>query len=322
MAQVLYIVEPGKIKIRDEPTQKLRPDQARVQMLCSGISHGTEMNIYTGRNANSFPARSGYSAVGEVIETGPEFTKAAVGDRIFAYASHATEFVISEGQPVYRLPEGLDPKCGIFTALAGVAYNGVLESQVALGETTVVFGLGVVGLCASFLARRAGSLRVLAVDPIAARRKAGLRVGADAVLDPTEANIAERIAALNDGQLADVVIETSGSVRALNDALKIIQNQSTIVALSWYSSDAAGLDLTKDFHHKRVNIRVAQGGSVPLYLSSRWSYERRVRSTMKLLPEMPLESLITHRIPFEEAQRAYDLVRDQPDQCIQVMLKY
>jgi len=322
MSEALYMTAPGKVEIRNEPERKIGPRQARVKMLYSGISHGTEMNVYSGRIARSFPRRSGYSAVGEVVEVGPGFTKASRGDRIFHYASHTTEFVISEDEPAYRLPEGLAPEVGVFTALAGVAYNGVLESRIALGETAVVFGMGVVGLCVSFLIRRAGAFRVISVDPIAIRRDAGRRMGADAVLHPGEGDLTERIVALNDGQLADVVIETSGAIPALNDALKAIRNQSTIVPLSWYASDAAGLDLSDDFHLKRVNIRVAQGGSVPLELSSRWTYERRVRSTMALLPEMPLASLITHTISFRDAQDAYDLVRDCPEQCIQVVLAY
>lgn len=322
MPKVLYIAAPRKIEIRRESTLAPGPKEARVRMLYSGISHGTEMNVYSGRNARDFPGRSGYSAVGEIVEIGPEFTKAKIGDRVFHHASHATEFMLSEDGPVYLLPAGLDPKCGIFTALAGVAFNGVLESQVALGETAVVFGLGVVGLCASFLLRRAGAFKVFSVDPLAIRRQAGLRMGADAAMDPDEGDLTEQVRTLNEGRLADVVIETSGAIPALNGALQVIQNQSTIVPLSWYSADAAGLNLTRDFHHKRVQIRVAQGSSVPLYLSSRWTYERRTRSALKLLPEMPLHTLITHTVPFADAQEAYELVHNHPELSIQVVFEY
>jgi threonine dehydrogenase-like Zn-dependent dehydrogenase len=241
--------------------------------------------------------------VGEVVECGPEFSGASVGDRVFSYSSHATEFRISDREPVYKLPKGLDVRCGIFTALAGVAYNGVLESQIALGETAVVFGLGVVGLCSTFLVRQAGAFRVLSIDPIDIRREAGVRMGAGEVLEPGD-DLANRVSGLNGGELADVVIETSGAISALNEALKVIRNQSTIVSLSWYSHDSAGLDLTRDFHMKRVNIKVAQADSTPLYLLSRWN------------------SLITHTFPFSAAQEAYELVHSHPEQCIQVVLEY
>ena len=322
MPKVLYMTAPQKIEIREESTSALGPKEARVRMVYSGISHGTEMNVYSGRNAANFPRRSGYSAVGKIVEADPEFTKARVGDLVFHHAPHATEFILSQEEPVYVLPEGLDPKCGVFAALAGVAFNGVLESQVALGETAVVFGLGVVGLCASFLVRRAGAFKVLAVDPLAIRREAGLWMGVDAVMDPDEGDLVEQVRTLNEDRLADVVIETSGAISALNGALRIIQNQSTIVPLSWYSTDAAGLNLTGDFHNKRVQIRVAQGSSVPLYLSSRWTFDRRTRSALKLLPEMPLQGLITHTVPFEDAQEAYSLVHNCPEKCIQVVFTY
>jgi len=207
-------------------------------------------------------------------------------------------------------------------ALAGVAYNGVLESRVALGETAIVFGLGVVGLCACFQVRRAGAFRVIGVDPLPLRRDAALKMGLDAVIDPTAGDLQEQVREANDGEWADVIIETSGAVPALNDALKVIKDQSTIVALSWYSTDAAGLDLTDDFHMRRVNIRVAQGGSTPLELSSRWTPERRLRSAMLLMPEMALGSLITHTVPFEQAAKAYEIVDKRPGECIQVVLDY
>lgn len=318
---------PCTLDFREEPSQPLRPDQARLKTLYSGLSHGTEMNIYRGRNVaaqgwGSYPFRCGYSAVGEVIEVGPDFKGAGRGDLVFGYAPHAEEFFLSNRQPLYLLPAGLDKRCGVFLALAGVAYNGVLESRIALGETAVVFGLGVVGLCACYQVHRAGAFRVIGVDPVSLRRKAALQMGVDAAIDPGAGDIQEQVKAANDGNWADVVIETSGAIKALNDAIKVIKNQSTIVALSWYSTDASALDLTRDFHYRRVHIRVAQSDSIPLELSSRWTHDRKVRSALQLLPQMPLQSLITHSFPFQDARQAYELVDQHPEGCIQVLLRY
>jgi len=322
MPRQLYITEPFHIELRDEPDADLKADQARVKMLYSGISHGTEMNVYRGRRSWDFPVRSGYSAVGEVVEAGEDFTKAKVGDLIFQYAAHGTEFVLSESGPVYPVPEGVAPKSAVIAALAGVAYNGVLESRVALGETAVVFGLGVVGLCASFQVRRAGAFRVIGVDPLQIRRDAALKMGVDTVIDPAARDVQQQVKAANEDEWADVIIESSGAIPALNDALKVIKNQSTIVALSWYSGDGSGLDLSRDFHLRRVNLRVAQASSVPVELSPRWTHERKFRSALSLMPEMPLDSLVTDTFPFEEAGEAYELVDKHPEECIQVVLEY
>ena len=322
MPKILYITKPRQIELRDEEPRPLKPHEARARMLYSGLSHGTTMNVYRGLNAKSFPCRSGYSAVGEIIETGSEFQGASVGTVVCSHSSHGTEFILSNKQMFHRVPDGLEPRYGIFLPLAGVAYNGVLESRIALGETAVIFGLGVVGLCACFQIRKAGAFRVIGIDPIARRRDAALRMGVDAVIDPADGEVFEQVQSVNDGERADVVIEASGAIPALNDAIKTVKGQSVIVALSWYSSDAAGLNLREDFHLRRIHLRVAQSNSIPADLTPRWTHERKVRCARQLLPEMPLDSLITHEFAFEDAAQAYELVDRHPDDCIQVILNY
>lgn len=322
MPQVLYITAPRTVELRDEPEGEIAPNEARVKMCHSGISHGTEMHFYSGVGSRAFPDTTGYSSVGEITEVGSQFTAARVGDAIFDYVGHCTGFVISQENPVYRLPPGLDRRNGIFAALASVAYNGVLESQVALGETVAVFGLGVVGQLTVALLKRAGAFTVIAIDPIANRRDAAITMGAAASVDPLAGDIEQQVRALNNGELVDVVIETSGAISGLNDAIKIIRPQSLIVPLSLYGPQAPGLDLSGGFHRKRVQLRVAQGDSTPIHLAPRWNADRRLRSAMSLLPELPLDVLITHHFRIEDASDAYEFVLAHARDCIQVVFEY
>ena len=55
-----------------------------------------------------------------------------------------------------RLPPGLDPLLGVFTANLETAFNIVHDTPLRLGETAVVFGQGVVGLLVAQLLRLAG----------------------------------------------------------------------------------------------------------------------------------------------------------------------
>ena len=41
-------------------------------------------------------------------------------------------------------------------ALAGVAYNGILDAEILLGETVVIYGAGVVGQILVQLAKKSG----------------------------------------------------------------------------------------------------------------------------------------------------------------------
>jgi hypothetical protein len=55
----------------------------------------------------------------------------------------------------------------------------------------------------------------------------------------------------------------------------VLREQCEVIALSWYPSSAEGLHLNRDFHFKRLKIRVAQSRSVHPELSPRWTDERR-----------------------------------------------
>ena len=66
------------------------------------------------------------------------------GDVVFAYASHRSGHVLSE-QALIKLPAGVDPEAAIFLANLNTTFNGILDADLHLGETVVVFGQGVLG---------------------------------------------------------------------------------------------------------------------------------------------------------------------------------
>ncbi|MBF6760999.1 zinc-binding alcohol dehydrogenase, partial [Acinetobacter baumannii] len=76
------------------------------------------------------------------------------------------------------------------------------------------------------------------------------------------------------------------------------------------------------FHRGRVRIRSSQVGNIAPELSARWDRERRGRAVLGLLARLPLEELVTHRVPFERAPEAYRLVDENPAGTLQVVLTY
>ena len=307
----------GKVWLEESELPPLGEHDVRATTLATGISHGTEMYTLEGRG-DKYPCALGYSAVGVVTQTGAEVQRVEAGDVIFAFAPHCTEFQTHESR-CYALPKGLAPEHGQFLALLNVAYNGTMEARPVLGETAVVFGLGTVGQLTCWLARRAGLRRVIGVDPLPLRRDIAEQTGADAVIDPTESDFAERVRGANDGEDADFAIETSGSVSGLNDAMKVVREQSTIVCLSYYRGSTEGLVLDREFHFKRLKLRVAQSSSVHPELMVRWTHDRRLRVAAEMLPTLELDRLITHRFRLEELEQAYSVLRRGAEECLQIV---
>jgi threonine dehydrogenase-like Zn-dependent dehydrogenase len=61
------------------------------------------------------------------------------------------------------MPAHVNPKLGVFVPLLQTSFNGILDSQVNLGETTVVFGAGIVGQLALLFLKLSGA-EVIVVD--------------------------------------------------------------------------------------------------------------------------------------------------------------
>ncbi len=86
---------------------------------------------------------------------------------MFAFHPHQDCFVVDAAAVVPLA--GCDPRQATLLPMVETALQITLDAGAVLGETVVVFGLGVVGLLTAELLQRAGA-RVIAVDPLAWRR--------------------------------------------------------------------------------------------------------------------------------------------------------
>lgn len=191
-----------------------------------------------------------------------------------------------------------------------------------LEKTVVILGQGVVGLLLTQLFRKAGAFQILTIDKYPKRYRLSLKVGADLCLNSLNDNIPEVVKELTRGSGVDLVVEASGSPEALNLALKVVADQSTIIVVSWYGPKAATLFLGEEFHRNRLKIKSSQVSRLNPALMPRWDIQRRKNYVLNLLPELKLKELITHIYPFEEAAQAFEKIDQHPEEVVQVILKY
>jgi 2-desacetyl-2-hydroxyethyl bacteriochlorophyllide A dehydrogenase len=234
------------------------------------------------------------------------------GELVFVHHPHQTQYVVPANMPI-RLPSGLDPVRGVFLANIETAVNIVLDAAPRLGERVVVFGQGVVGLLVTQLLKRTGAFEVAVVDPVPRRRELALRIGADCALEPTDTMA---------GRDFDLAIEASGSPGALEQALRSVAFGATVVVCSWYGTKPVQVQLGGPFHRRRLRIVSSQVSTVDAALQPRWSRERRLDVALGLLQQLQLDHLISHRVPFDEAARAYRVVDEHPEETVQVVLTY
>jgi 2-desacetyl-2-hydroxyethyl bacteriochlorophyllide A dehydrogenase len=332
-SKAVWFDAPNSAVIQEDPVPPPGDEDITVEAMVSGISQGTEMLIYRGRgpkgqrvtpitsvgeSMSSFPIKFGYQNVGRVVAAGAQsgFRK---GDVVFARFPHQAFFTMkSDPEFVYRLPEGIDPEIAIFGNLLDVAVNGLLDVPVRLGDVVVVHGLGVVGLFCAQLAART-TPHVIAVDPNPARRAFAQKFGIPTVASPEEAT--DVVLAASGGRGADISIEASGSPRALQNAIRSTGFEGTILVISWYGDEGVQLQLSPEFHMKRQKMVSSQVNVIGSGLQPRWDIARRMDFVWHVLPSLHPKEMITHRVSFEKAQDAYQLLH-RDSAALAVVLTY
>lgn len=326
----------------DEPA--LGAHQVRIRTLYSGISAGTELAAYRGTSPHlnkrwdaerrlfvqggsdlAYPVTSwGYEEVGEVIDCGAAVTKVERGDIIGGTWGHRSSHVADETWASERvLPSALDPLCGIFSHVGAIALNAVLDADIHVGEYIAVFGLGVMGLTALQLARLNGGT-LIAVDGIARRLALAQSLGAAYVINFKEVDAAEAIKQITHGRGVDVSIEISGSDAALHAAIRATAYNSRVVAAGFYQGDGRGLFLGEEFHHNRIQVICSQISGQAPHVAHRWNRLRLNQTVMQLQAQgrLDLKSLVTHTFDARAAAAAYRLLDENPNDAVQVVLKF
>lgn len=356
-ARILVITGPRQLDVLERRLPDPGPDDVVVKTLFSGISHGTEMNVYRGlapqwskrydRDLRLFvpaspaaesappdrgywtagdthwgyPLAYGYANVGQVVALGSAVNDVQVDDLVYAYQPHQTAYV-APAASVIRLPELANPAVGVLYSNLNTAYGGVLDADVRIDDTVVVFGQGVVGLLVTQFLRRTAARRIITVETMPARQRLSLQGGADECLDPGQADVALTVRERTGGRGADLVIEASGSYAALQEAIRTAAPNTTVVALSWYGGAGGALALSDEFHHNRITIRSSQVGGIAPELSATHSLSRRAKQIIDWFGELQLEPLLTTIVPFTAASDAYRLIDEHGSDAIQVVLSY
>ncbi len=210
----------------------------------------------------------------------------------------------------------------VFLANTETAVSLLHDGAPLAGERVAVWGQGVVGLLATSLLARLPLDRLVTLDRFPLRRQASQALGATAVLDPAQADLAAALQSALGEQAADLTYELTGNPAALDAALKSTGFSARLVLGSWYGTKPVSLDLGGAFHRSRIRILASQVSRLDPGLTGRWTKARRLAFAWGWLAGLRPSRWITHRFDLEGAAKAYVLLDHQPDQALQVVLTY
>jgi predicted dehydrogenase/threonine dehydrogenase-like Zn-dependent dehydrogenase len=308
---------------------RARPDQAKA-VLERVQREGLRSTISLVRQRLEELGPLGYSASGVVIEAGSETRGLSPGDRVAiaggGMANHAEIDVVS-GLLCTRLPDGVSFGEGAFATLGAIAMNGFRRAEAEVGSTVAVIGLGLVGQLAVRIARAAGC-RVLGVDLKPELLELAQAAGAETVLR-SELDEGSRWA---DSADAVLICAASSSKDPVELAAALARDRAKVVVVG----DVA-MELPRaPFYDKELDLRLARSYGPGRYDPNyelhgldypighvRWTEQRNMEAFLDLVADGKIRpaELITHRLPFSEAEQAFGLLKSD-ETVVGAVLEY
>jgi len=354
MRQIAQNYKTGELKLLEVPVPRCRPGGLLVRTAFSAVSSGTEMmKVAESRlsllgKARARPdqvakvARSvrqqglratyqkvmnrldsytplGYSTSGYVVEIGEGVSGFSVGQQVVCagnqYALHA-EYNWVPVNLCAAVPEGAALDQASFTTIASIALQSMRQSEIRLGETACVIGLGLIGQILVRLLRSAG-VAVVGLDMAEERCRLAEAAGASACAvagSELGQGFLNRVAELTSGHGVDCVFIAAGSdAPALAaQAAALLRDRGRVVDIG-----KCRLDLPwNDFYEKELDVRFSRsygpGRYDALYEEGgldypigyvRWTEKRNMEAVLGLLADgrLSLASVITEIVPFDDA---------------------
>lgn len=273
----IVFTKPGVAEFWEKELKALAPDEVAVKTAVSSISCGTERALASGEPNVSivvqegvevtFPRTSGYSSAGVVVAVGEAVRDLKVGDRVAMSWSCHSEINVLRRSLVFKIDDNVSFSAAALCHIGTFPLAAIRKTKLEMGESMMVMGLGVLGLWAVSLARIAGAVPVIAVDPVKERREKALSLGADYAFDPTEADFVQKVKAVTGGGVK-TVIEVTGLGIGLDQSLDCMARFGRIALLGCTRNKEFHIDYYRKVHGPGITMIGAHTDARPRQESS------------------------------------------------------
>jgi threonine dehydrogenase-like Zn-dependent dehydrogenase len=300
--------------------------EVKVKSAYGAPKHGTELNVYEhdphaqsyyDEDAHIFKKREvpdsaygksglGNMWVGEIVELGSGVSGFSLGERVAGYGNLKPTHITRQ-ENILKMAGRMSWQEAVCFDPLQFAMGGVRDGHVRLGDMVLISGLGAIGLMAAQAARLAGAYLVAVSDPIEKRRKAALENGADIALDPAKDDIGLLLRDKTGNIGCDVVIETSGSYKAIEQGIRALAYGGSLACVGWLKECHIPINLGYEGHFNQTKIKFSRACSEPNNDYPRWSFKRICDEAWDMLNKglFKCDNIIDPLVPFENSAEGY-----------------
>lgn len=308
----LTSMEDGVVFLKKEELAEPGENQVQVEIKASVVSPGTERAfILTLENTDhNYPRVLGYSAAGVVVKTGKNVTEFQPGDRVAGIMPH-TNIHNAESKNLVHIPDNVSFEQAAFVRIGVISMQAVRKARLELGECALILGLGLIGQMAMQLAKANGASPVVGLDIIESKRVLAKELGCTYVFDSGDAELGEKLKDLNCGKLPQVVVESTGFPKPIEQAIQLAEKYGRVVILG-STRGSTEINFYRDVHKKGIQIIGAHISCNPSDVSypGYWTFKDNANCFLRLLSEgrVQVEKLVSNRDNYKNFETIYENV--------------
>lgn len=210
----------------------------------------------------TLPLTLGHEFAGEVVEVGDDSDGISTGDRVaiepvfrcgecaacrrgatnlceklgfyglMGGGGGMSEVAVVPSYMIHKLPEGLTTEQGALVEPIAVGLRAVRRASFKEGQSALVFGAGPIGAVTVQCLKAMGAGQIMVAEVSEARKSKAMEIGADAVIDPTEEDVVEKVRELTDGEGAEHSFDCAGIQQTLQTALHATRKGGNVTIVS------------------------------------------------------------------------------------------
>jgi L-iditol 2-dehydrogenase len=320
---------PSELALDDVALPKVPDGHVLVRITHSGLC-GTDLKIYKGAIPAQYPLIMGHEMVGELVNGGRVIvdpvlycgtcfhcrigqTNLCSSGGLIGRETNGgfAEYAAVPAGQVFELPDSLDIRIAPLIQVATTCLHAQRLARVSPGDSVAVLGLGVSGQLHVQLAKAAGAGKVIGISRSRFKNDLARQLGADAAIESGADALAQVLEA-TEGRGADVVIECTGVMTSISDAIRMVRFGGRILLFGITNATRGDLPFY-DLYFKEltlINNRAATAEDFPVMI------DLVARGAVRLEP------LVTHRMNLDELGAALGMVEDGGERRLKIILDH
>jgi len=321
----------GQAKVVEADKPVITDGEVLVKVRSAGLC-GTDIAIVSGKHPRAKVGLVlGHEFAGEVVEINGDASGAfATGDKVTAFpllvcgdcwacrngcehvcrtlrmigidkAGGFAEFVKLPIGLTCKLPGALSFEAGALVEPLAVGVHAVDMADMETSDTAVVMGAGPIGLIVGLCLREKGVKNIVMTDINPERLKLAERFSLS-VFDCNKCDVVEEIGKLTNGDGADIVFECAGAKASAMQMSELVRSRGKIIMVSVHKTPSE-VDL-RAINFKEISI-----------IGSRVYTRSDYAETIRMIGDLPICDLISHRLSLDESTRGIELMTGGSDAC-------